>query len=116
MGSCKKCALQNINHPSNFKDTPKTTLPENCRYDAAIVISDDYQTDDVVGVSELFGGKYAIFKFKHTVEDIQKAWAEIFPALQNSEYQINIKPIFERYTGDLIYNDYCEICVPVKLI
>ncbi|MGG0239187.1 AraC family transcriptional regulator [Bacillus rhizoplanae] len=96
------------------QDNPETTLPENCRYDACIVISKDYQIDDSICESELSGGKYVICKVKHTAEDIQKAWAEIFPALQNSGYQIDNKPILERYTSDMINNDYCEICVPVK--
>ncbi|RSK46937.1 AraC family transcriptional regulator [Bacillus canaveralius] len=96
------------------QDNPETTLPENCRYDACIVISNDYQINNSICESELSGGKYVICKVKHTAEDIQKAWAGIFPALQNSGYQIDNKPIFERYTGDMIYNDYCEICVPVK--
>lgn len=43
-------------------DNPETTLSENCRYDVGIVISDDYQIDDLVRESELFGGKYAIYK------------------------------------------------------
>jgi DNA gyrase inhibitor len=96
------------------QDNPETTFPENCRYDACIVISSDYQIDNSICESELSGGKYVICKVNHTGEDIKTAWAEIFPALQNSGYQIDNKPIFERYTGDMIYNDYCEICVPVK--
>jgi DNA gyrase inhibitor len=95
-------------------DNPETTLPENCRYDAGIVISNDYQLDNSICERELSGGKYVVCKVKHTAVDIQKAWAEIFPILQNSGYPIDNKPIFERYTGDMIYNDYCEICVPVK--
>jgi DNA gyrase inhibitor len=96
------------------QDNPETTLPENCRYDACIVISKDYQIDDSICESELSGGNYVICKVKHTAEDIQKAWAEIFPALHNSGYQIDNKPIIERYTSDMIKNHYCEICVPVK--
>ncbi|MGE7766583.1 AraC family transcriptional regulator [Peribacillus sp. NPDC096540] len=96
------------------QDNPETTLPENCRYDACIVISKDYQIDDSICESELSGGEYFIRKVKHTAEDIQKAWAEIFSSFQNSGYQIDNKPILERYTGDMINNEYCEICVPVK--
>ncbi|MGF9966077.1 AraC family transcriptional regulator [Bacillus rhizoplanae] len=96
------------------QDNPETTSPENCRYDACIVISKDYQIDNSICESELTGGKYVICKVKHTAEDIQKAWTEIFPTLQNSGYQIDNKPILERYTVDMINNDYCEICVPVK--
>ncbi|WP_028551958.1 AraC family transcriptional regulator [Paenibacillus sp. UNC451MF] len=96
------------------QDNPEKTAPESCRYDACIVISNDYQIDNSICDSTLSGGNYVICKVKHTSEDIQKAWVEIFPALQNSGYQIDNKPIYERYTNDMIYNDYCEICVPVK--
>ena len=95
------------------QDNPETTLPENCRFDACIVISEDSQMDDSICESELSGGKYLIYKVKHTAEDIEKAYAEIFPALQNNGYQIDNKPIMERYTYDMVNNHYCEICVPV---
>ncbi len=95
-------------------DNPETTQPENCRYDAGIVISDDYQIDDFVSESELFGGKYTIFKVEHTPEDIQKAWSEIFSELPNYGYQIDARPIFERYIGEMVCDNYCEICVPIK--
>ncbi|KGE19184.1 AraC family transcriptional regulator [Paenibacillus wynnii] len=96
------------------QDNPESTLPENCRYDACIVLSNDYQMDNSICESEVSDGKYVTCKVKHTAEDIQKAWAEIFPYLHNSGYQMDNKPILERYTSDLIDNDYCEICVPVK--
>ncbi|MEK4512021.1 AraC family transcriptional regulator [Paenibacillus sp. FSL K6-2524] len=95
------------------QDNPETTLPENCRYDACIVISNDFQIDDSICESELSGGKYVIYELKHTAEEIQKAWTEIFPYLQTSGYQIDNKAIFERYIGDMIFNDYCEICIPI---
>jgi DNA gyrase inhibitor GyrI len=96
------------------QDNPETTLPENCRFDACIVISEDYQMDDSMSESELSGGKYLIYEVKHTAEDIQNAYTAIFPSLQSNGYQIDNKPIFERYIGDMNNNHYCEICVPVK--
>ncbi|MGQ3378161.1 AraC family transcriptional regulator [Priestia endophytica] len=96
------------------QDHPDTTPPEKCRYDACLVISNDYEIDEAVSEGELSGGKYAIYKVKHTVEDIQQAWDGIFTELRNNDYQIDDKPIFERYSGELINQDYCEICVPVK--
>lgn len=98
------------------QDNPQTTQPENCRYDACIVIPSDYPIGDSMSESQLSGGSYVICKVRHTAEDISKAWADIFPFLQEGGYQIDNKPMFERYTGDMIYNDYCEICVPVKLL
>ncbi|OZB96157.1 GyrI-like domain-containing protein [Paenibacillus sp. XY044] len=101
------------------QDNPETTHPENCRYDAGIVISDDYRidpTDNDIFETELAGGHYVTYEVKHTAEDIQKAWADIFPALYYSGYQMDNKPIFERYIGDMLYNNYCEICIPVKAL
>lgn len=96
------------------QDNPETTLPENCRYDACIVISNDYQIDDSICESELSGGEYVVCELKHTAEEIQKAWTEVFPYLLNHGYQIDNKAIFERYIGDMLINDYCEICIPIK--
>ena len=95
------------------QDHPEMTLPENCRYDACIAVSNDYLIDDSIFEGELAGGKYAIYKVRHTAEDIQKAWAEIITMIQHVGYQIDNKPIIERYTIDMIKNHYCEICVPV---
>lgn len=96
------------------QDNPETTPPENCRYDACIVISNEAPVHDPICEGELAGGLYVIGKVKHTAEDIQKAWADIFPALQASGYQLDNKPIMERYTGYMLSIDYCELCIPVK--
>ncbi|MBA4535967.1 GyrI-like domain-containing protein [Bacillus aquiflavi] len=99
------------------QDNPETTLPKNCRFDACIVISKDHLMDgldDSICEGDLPGGKYLIYEVKHTAQDIQKAYADIFPSLQSNGYKIDHKPIFERYIGDMINNPYCEICVPVK--
>ena len=91
-------------------DNPQTTLPAHCRFDACMVISKDATLNDSIYEGELIGGKYLIYTIKHTAEDIQNAYPNIFLCLQ---YQIDHKPILERYTGDIIDNPYCEICVPV---
>lgn len=96
------------------RDNPETTPPENCRFDACIVISKDDQMDGSIYEGELSGGTYLIYKVRHTAEDIQKAYADIFSSLQSTGYQIDHKPIMEKYTGDMMSNPYCEICVPVK--
>ncbi|GAA0136226.1 GyrI-like domain-containing protein [Paenibacillus sp. YSY-4.3] len=96
------------------QDNPQITPPEKCRYDACITITEEYQIDDFVCESKLVGGDYAIFRIKHTAEDIQRAWAEIFPALHSIGLQPDNKPILEKYTGDLVNHHFCEICVPIK--
>jgi DNA gyrase inhibitor len=94
------------------QDNPQTTLPEKCRYDACIVIAKDNQIDDFVNESELFGGEYVILKIKHTAEDVQRAWSEIFPAIHEMGFYPDDKPVLEKYSGN--NNDFCEICVPIK--
>ncbi|MFC7560727.1 hypothetical protein ACFQ5D_00200 [Paenibacillus farraposensis] len=42
------------------------------------------------------------------------AWAEIFPTLHKMGFHIDNKPILEKYTGNMVNNDFCEICVPIK--
>lgn len=96
------------------QDNPQTTLPDNCRFDACIVIPNDYRVDDSVNEGEISGGKYLVFEVKHTSEAIQKAYTDIFQSLQNSGYKIDNKPIMEKYIGDMFSNPYCEICVPIK--
>lgn len=96
------------------QDNPETTPPESCRYDACIAVSNDMIIDEAtIGLSEFSGGQYAVCKVKHTAEDVRKAWAEIYQTIQNEGYQIDQKPMIERYTGEMLSVHYCEICVPI---
>ncbi len=97
-------------------DNPEITIPENCRYDACIVLSDEYKIDDdsQVSIGEISNGKYAVFKIKHTAEEIQKIWNEAIPYLLNNGLHIDkTKPMFERYIVEMLNNHYCEFCVPL---
>lgn len=96
------------------QDHPAVTRPEHCRYDACIVIPHDIRLEEGVSEGELIGGEYLIYKVKHTAEDIQEAWAKVFEGLQDSGYELDHKPIMERYSNEMISNHFCELCVPVK--
>ena len=97
------------------QDNPAATPPESCRYDVGIVVSEDFTTTDAdVNVSELPGGRYAVFTIDHTAEAIQKAWGEIFVQLSAQGQQPDVsRPILERYIPAMIEKHLCEICVPV---
>lgn len=88
------------------QDNPETTLPKNCRYDACLVILNDFQIDGSINEGKFLGGKHAIFKIIHTAQAVQQTYLDIFPTLQTEEYQIDNKPIFERYTSEMIQNHY----------
>lgn len=121
MGELKKWAK--FNHLFNdesiilgiAQDNPKTTKPENCRYDTCIVVSNNYSvTDGYVREGNIVGGKYTVFKINHTAEAVQKAWIDIFPELSRRGYQFDeSRPIIERYIVQMVNNHYCEICVPI---
>ena len=97
------------------RDNPEVTSPENCRYDAGIVISNEYPIDNDVSEDKLIGGQYVIYRVRHTAEEIQKAWDLIFAELLNKGYQVDSRPMFERYYGEENDVDYCDICVPIIL-
>ncbi|APO45564.1 DNA gyrase inhibitor [Paenibacillus xylanexedens] len=97
------------------QDDPASTPPQNCRYDACIVITESERLEDeFVEIGELSGGDYLICKVRHTAEAIQQAWNVIIPHLQTSGYRMDNKPVIERYRWELLNQHYCEICVPVR--
>lgn len=97
------------------QDDPASTPPQNCRYDACIVITESERLeDDFIEMGELLGGDYLICKVRHTAEDIQLAWNVMIPHLQTSGYAVDTKPVVERYRWELLNQHFCEICVPVR--
>lgn len=96
-------------------DNPELVEPKNCRYDTCLVISIDYCiNDDYISEASILGGKYAIFKLRHTTEAVQKAWLEIFPELFRQSHRLDeTRPILERYRTKMVKDNYCEICVPI---
>ena len=97
------------------QDDPRTTNPQNCRYDACLVIPNDFSNlDDTISHGTIAGGKYAVFTINHTPESVRKAWGEIFPELQRQGLALDeTKPIIERYAVRMVMHHECEFCVPV---
>lgn len=97
-------------------DNPEVTLPESCRYDACLVVSNTFHTDDNgILTRELGGGKYCVFTVAHTTESIQQAWSTMFTDISTLGYTIDFsRPIIERYAMKMIRKHLCEICVPIR--
>lgn len=97
-------------------DNPEVTLPESCRYDACLVVSNTFHTDDNgILTRKLGGGKYCVFTVAHTTESIQQAWSTIFTDISTLGYTIDFsRPIIERYAMKMIRKHLCEICVPIR--
>ncbi len=96
-------------------DNPQTTPPENCRYDACILLADEhFPAGDNIQYGGIARGKYAVFTVKHTAEAVEQAWVEIFPVLSQSGYLADTtRPILERYSAEQVEQHLCEICVPI---
>lgn len=98
------------------RDNPETTRPENCRYDTCLVVSDsDFTKNEEVASGTVEGGRYLVFKIRHTADAVLQAWLEIIPELAKQGYQFDeTRPVLERYAVEMVINHFCEICVPVR--
>lgn len=95
------------------QDNVETTDAQKCRYDAALVVPEDFQNDEA-SVGELRGGKYICYTVQHTAEAMKQAWADIFHELSNLGLEIDSRPTFERFNTEMLREHYCEICIPIK--
>lgn len=97
-------------------DNPMITAPENCRYDACLVINEDLKIEDPsIKEGLIHGGQYAVLEIQHTEAAVEKAWDYVFKAIGSKiiDYHQST-PILERYRYGLLKENKCEICVPLK--
>ncbi|HEY5555582.1 GyrI-like domain-containing protein [Acetobacterium sp.] len=96
-------------------DNPETTKPEDCRYDACLIVEKDQLINyNDVKKGKICEGEYAVFDIEHTAEAVEKAWHELFMELSIHGYKMDdSKPIMERYANKMVKNHKCEICVPI---
>lgn len=100
-------------------DDPSITAPGQCRYDACAEVSADFMVTGSALKTTIPGGKYAVLKFKGTVEEVGEAWAALLRDwLPSSGLQLDSRPCFEYYPKGVAYDCEtgefeCEICIPV---
>jgi AraC family transcriptional regulator len=101
-------------------DAPDVVAPEKLRYDACLVIGEDFKPDNSINVSQLPGGRYAVTLFEGTAATISGAWDRMFATwLPNSGFQPEDRPCLELYHNDKGSEHppghfRCELCLPVK--
>ncbi|MEE1822784.1 GyrI-like domain-containing protein [Streptomyces sp. BE20] len=97
------------------RDDPARTTPQNCRYDACLVLPQDAGIPhDEVEEALLAGGRHAVLVVPHTPEGLSRAWAGLFRALTGAGFGPDPgRPILERYRPQMLDAHLCEICVPV---
>lgn len=100
-------------------DDPCITAPEQCRYDACAEVAHDFVATGGALKTTISGGKYAVLKFRGTVEQVGETWAALLRDwLPSSGLQLDSRPCFEYYPKGAAYDCKtgefeCEICIPV---
>lgn len=62
-------------------DDPRLTSEEKCRYDVALVVDAGTELKDI-NQRTLVGGKYAVFKIKHTEVEINRFYKRLGQMVQ----------------------------------
>lgn len=103
-------------------DNPSITAPERCRYDACIELPPGYDIPRDMLTTELPGGRYGVFAFEGTVDDIVLTWRRLFRDwLPASGYQLDGRPCLEHYAQMARFDPVtgrfdCDLCIPVTTL
>jgi AraC family transcriptional regulator len=108
-------------------DDPRVTASDKCRYDACVVVPNDFKADTIVNITDMPAGKYATFEFIGIPQEVGAAWDRLFSEwLPSSGFQPDNRPNYglfdgtESNAGDDQVNDpktkrfKCHLCIPVK--
>jgi AraC family transcriptional regulator len=80
-------------------DSPRVVPPEQCRYDACVVVPDDFEADDAVTVSALPGWKVGMTEFVGTASEVRAAGDALWASLADSGRNPG-SPFIEIYRGN----------------
>jgi AraC family transcriptional regulator len=115
--------VRNLRQPGTLTigighDAPRIAAPEKLRYDACVVVGEDFKPDRFVNVADLPGGRYAIAPFEGTAAEIAEAWDRLFTVwLPGSGYQPEDRPCLElrwdHETRLAASQLRCELCLPI---
>ncbi len=79
-------------------DDPSITEPEKCRYDSCLTVKQDLKPDGEVGVKQIEGGRYAIFRYVGPYQRLSEVYNYIYRSwLPTSGYELRDLPCFEKY-------------------
>jgi AraC family transcriptional regulator len=82
-------------------DDPGITDADKCRYEACVTVKKDVKPEGEIGVKQVEGGKYAIFKHTGPYEILGDAYNQIFRNwLPQSGYELRDVPCFDKYMNN----------------
>ena len=82
-------------------DDPKVTELGKCRYDACLAIHKPVEAKGEVGVKKIDGGKFAVFMYQGSYDNLGEVYDTIFGNwLISSEYELRNIPVMEKYLNN----------------
>jgi AraC family transcriptional regulator len=102
-------------------NNPHITAENTCRYDACVAVPTDFLADRRVNTINTASGRYAIFQFEGSLDELTVAWDRAFDSwLPESGYEPDDMPCIERYLSDGLDPKTgrfsAELCLPVRLL
>jgi AraC family transcriptional regulator len=83
-------------------DDPNITAPEKCRYDACLVVDENFQDSDAL-IGHFRGGKYLTYDFVGTPSEVDPAWDRVYGEfVLSSGYLVDSRPNAEFYAPNSI--------------
>jgi len=97
---------------------PSITDSDKCQYDCCVTINKDVKPEGEIGVKNIEGGRYAVFKFKGSYDKVGAIYDAIFKTwLPDSNQELRDVPCFEKYLKFSKTNpdkNKTEIYIPIK--
>lgn len=101
-------------------DDPGITPASKCRYDACVVVPDDFVPTSSASITNLPGGRYAVVDFKGQPAQVGALWMKLLRDwLPSSGMQPDYRPMFEYYPEHVFDSPEsglleCQLCLPVR--
>lgn len=102
-----------------YHDDPKVTESDKLRTDICLALSKSAKAKGEVGVKEIPGGKYAIFRYKGPYSNLSAVYDTVYGRLvQDNGFKVVNSPVFEKYVNNpsdtAPENLMTEIYIPVE--
>ncbi|HBS88890.1 MAG: hypothetical protein A2W91_00885 [Bacteroidetes bacterium GWF2_38_335] len=100
-------------------DNPDITETDKCRYMACVTVSKEVKPDGEVGVTNIEGGRFAVFRYRGPYSNLNLVYAAIIRRwLPQSGYDLREQPLMEKYLNNPAKTKperlLTEIYVPVQ--
>ena len=115
----EQIAMESAEYICVYYDDPKVTDPKNLRTDICLTVPAPVQPKGEVGVKEIPGGKYMVFRYKGPYSDLSMVYDTIYGHwIPQSGYTLANVPVYEVYLNcpdDTPPEELLtEICVPIE--